>query len=119
VADSTTTIETLKNQIAQFIAERNWQQFHSPKNLSMMIVSEATELMDLFLWCDIKESHEMLEKKREAAEDEIADVAFALLAFCSHYTIDLSSAIERKKAKDALKYPVEKCYGKAVKYTEL
>jgi len=117
--DAITTIEQLKNDVKKFIEERDWQQFHSPKNLSMGIVSEASELLDLFLWCDIQDSYEMLEKKREEVENEIADIAYMLLAFCIRHNIDLSSAIAHKRIEAARKYPVEKCKGKSIKYTEL
>ena len=117
--DAITTIEQLKNDVKKFIEERDWQQFHSPKNLSMGIVSEASELLDLFLWCDIQDSYEMLEKKREEVENEIAEIACMLLAFCIRHNIDLSSAIAHKRIEAARKYPVEKCKGKSIKYTEL
>ncbi len=117
--DSTTTIETLKEKVKKFIEERDWQQFHNPKNLSMALVSEATEVLDLFLWCDNEESYKELEKRRQEVENEIADVATVLLAFCNHHNIDLSKAITAKQVEQAKKYPVEKCKGKWTKYTEL
>jgi dCTP diphosphatase len=117
--DATTTVETLKNDVKKFIEDRDWQQFHSPKNLSMSLVSEATELMDLFLWCESAASYAELEKRRQDAEDEVADVAIVLLAFCVRHNIDLSKAIAHKRIKAALNYPIEKCKGKSVKYTEL
>ena len=119
MADSITTIESLKNDVKKFIEEREWQQFHSPKNLSMAIVSEATELMDLFLWCDSAASYQELEKRRQDVEDEVADVAVLILAFCVRHKIDLSKAIAHKRIEAARKYPVEKCKGKSTKYTEL
>lgn len=119
MSDAVTTIESLKNDVKKFIEEREWQQFHSPKNLSMNLVSEATEVMDLFLWCDNPGSYEELEKRRQDVEDEIADVAIGLLTFCTHYNIDLSKAIAHKRIEAAGKYPVEKCKGKSLKYTEL
>src|SRR5258708_36255623 len=91
--DATTTIETLKNDVKKFIEDREWQQFHSPKNLSMALASEAAEVMDLFLWCESAASYEELETRRQDAEDEIADVAILLLAFCVRHNIDLSKAI--------------------------
>jgi len=119
MADTTTTVESLKNDVKKFVEDREWQQFHSPKNLSMALVSEATELMDLFLWCESAASYEALEKCRQDAEDEIADVAVLLLAFCVRHNIDLSAAIAHKRIEAARKYPVEKCKGKSTKYTAL
>ena len=119
MSDKTTTIESLKNDVKKYIEDRDWQQFHSPKNLSMGIASEAAELMDLFLWCESSASYEQLEQKRQDVEDEIADIACLLLAFCNRHNIDLSSAIANKRVKAAQKYPIEKCKDKSVKYTEL
>lgn len=119
MVDSITTVESLKNDVKKFIEDREWQQFHSPKNLSMAIVSEATELMDLFLWCDSAASYQELEKRRQDVEDEVADIAFAVLSFCIQHNIDLSKAIAHKQIEKERKYPVEKCKGKWTKYTEL
>ncbi len=117
--DLITSIEQLKDKVKAFIEERDWQQFHNPKNLSMALASEAAEVLDLFLWCDNNESYQELEKRREAVEDEIADVAILIFAFCIRHNIDLSTAIINKQKKAAQKYPVEKCKGKSTKYTEL
>jgi dCTP diphosphatase len=119
MADTTTTVETLKNDVKKFVEDREWQQFHSPKNLSMSLVSEATELMDLFLWCESAASYEELEKRRQDAEDEVADIAVLVLAFCVRHNIDLSKAIAHKRIEAARKYPIEKSKGKSTKYTEL
>jgi NTP pyrophosphatase (non-canonical NTP hydrolase) len=117
--DSTTSVEALKNKVKKFIEDREWQQFHSPKNLSMALASEAAEIMDLFLWCDNENSYEELEKQRQNVEYEIADVAILIFAFCIRHNIDLSTAIAHKHIEAAKKYPIEKCKGKATKYTEL
>src|SRR5437899_3713612 len=117
MTDSTTSVETLKNKIKKFTEEREWQQFHSPKNLSMALASEAAEVMDLFLWCDSKESYQELEKRRQDVEYEIADVAILIFAFCIRHNIDLTSAIAKKQIEAAQKYPIEKCKGKSTKYT--
>lgn len=119
MSDATTTIETLKNDVEKFIKDRDWQQFHSPKNLSMSLASEVAELMDFFLWCDNAESYEELEKRRQDVEDEVADIGFALLSFCVRHNIDLSKAIKYKQAERERKYPVEKSKGRWTKYTEL
>jgi dCTP diphosphatase len=119
MSDATTTIESLKNDVKKFTEDREWQQFHSPKNLSMALASEAAEVMDLFLWCESADSYQELENRRQDAEDEIADVAVALLAFCVRHNIDLSKAIAHKRIEHARKYPVEKCKGKSTKYDRL
>lgn len=117
--DTTTTISDLKRTIKKFIEEREWQRYHSPKNLSMQIAAEAAELMELLLWVESKESFEEVTKNKEAIEHEIADIAHGIICFCIQTNIDLSSAIEKKMALNAQKYPIEKAKGKRVKYTHL
>ncbi|HVX01249.1 MAG TPA: nucleotide pyrophosphohydrolase [Candidatus Babeliaceae bacterium] len=116
--DETTTIEALKQSVKNFVEEREWQQFHCPKNLSMLLAVESAELMELFLW-STADSLLQLEKKRVEVEHELADIAFALLNFCDRYDIDLTTALKRKIALNAEKYPIEKSKGKAIKYNEL
>ncbi len=118
MTDSNTTIEQLKRQVKKFVTERNWQQFHTPKSLAMAIAVEAAELMEHFLWCE-NQAKEVFANKREQIEDEVADIAILLINFCQANDVDLSRAIECKIKKIDKKYPVEKCYGKADKYTDL
>lgn len=117
--DNKTTIGTLKTQLKKFVDERDWNQFHSPKNMSMGVAIEAAELMELFQWCDAQHSFEVFEKKRQEIEHEIADIAIYALMFCAENNIDLTAAIERKMKLNAEKYPIEKSKGKSTKYTEL
>lgn len=117
--DNITTINDLKEVVQKFVEDREWQQFHTPKNLSMNIAAEAAELMELFLWVDSTDAAATLEKNRTAVEDEVADIGCALLNFCLRNNIDLACAIEKKLFKNCSKYPVEKSKGKAVKYTML
>ena len=118
MADATTTIEALKNSVKKFTEDREWQQFHTPKNLSMAIASEAAEIMDLFLWCESAASYDELEKRRQEVENEIADVTILILAFCVRHNIDLSKAVAYKQIEQAGKYPIEKCKGKSLKYNQ-
>lgn len=117
--DDSTTIKSLKDVIQQFMEEREWGQFHSPKNMSMKIAIEAAELMELFVWVDPKECSQVLEKKREAVEHEVADIAVTLLTFCTRTNIDLSEAIKNKMILNGKRYPVEKAKGNSSKYNEL
>jgi len=112
--DSTTTIGALRKAIAQFIRERDWEQFHSPKNLSMAVSIEAAELMELFQWMEVDEARRKsrLPRLRKKIEEEIADIAIYTLSLCHTLGLDLSSCIEKKIAKNRKKYPVEKCRGK-------
>jgi dCTP diphosphatase len=114
MADSQTTILELRNAMSQFVAERDWQPFHSPKNLSMGAAVEAAELMEHFLWVDNEASRQVIRDPRKISEiaDEMADVACYLLALSNTLNIDLSEAILGKLVKNAVKYPVEKYRGR-------
>ena len=98
----------------RFVAERNWEPFHSPKNLSMGVAVEAAELMEHFLWVDNDASRQVMHDsaKMEQIADEIADVGCYLLAMSNTLGVDLSEAIVAKLAKNAVKYPADKYRGK-------
>jgi len=119
--DKTATVAELRERVMAFAREREWEQFHSPKNLSMALAAEAGELMEHFLWTDAAGSAATAAeaRKRPEIEDEIADVVIYALEFANVCRIDLAAAIEAKLAKNAQKYPVEKARGNARKYTEL
>jgi dCTP diphosphatase len=112
--DQSTTLAVLKDAMCQFVAERDWEQFHSPKNLSMGAAVEAAELMEHFLWVDNEMSRRVVNDaaKLAAIGDEMADVACYLLALSNTLGIDLSEAILGKLAKNAVKYPAEKYRGR-------
>jgi dCTP diphosphatase len=112
--DSTTTVAALRDAMRRFVAERNWEPFHSPKNLSMGAAVEAAELMEHFLWIDNEASREVIHDAQRLGEiaDEIADVACYLLALSNTLGIDLSESILAKLAKNASKYPAEKYRGR-------
>lgn len=113
MSDKNTIIEELKSLIESFVDERDWKQFHSPKNLSMSISIEAAELMELFQWLSLEEAKEVMTagELRENAIDEIADVMIYALAFCQRNNIDVSDAIKKKMVKNVKKYPAEKFKG--------
>jgi dCTP diphosphatase len=112
--DSTTTVAHLREAMARFVEERDWQQFHSPKNLVMALSVEAAELMEHFMWIDNAASQKVAHdaKVREQVSDELADVAGVLFALCNALDLDLSDAVARKMAKNVVKYPVEKSRGR-------
>ena len=112
--DATTTLADLKETQRRFVAEREWEQFHSPKNLVMALAAEAAELLELFLWLDDDASRKSVQDpaKRNAVADELADVAGCLLALCNEIGIDLSDAVADKMARNAVKYPAEQYRGK-------
>ena len=100
--------------VARFVAERDWQQFHDPKNLSASIAIEAAELMEHFQWLRSDELDEIANETAAVAEirEEVADIFAYLLSFASRMNIDLSSALADKMAKNALKYPADQFRGK-------
>lgn len=109
----------LLKQLIEFRRERDWEQFHNPKDIAISLSIEAAELLEWFQWRDKAEIQQMLETdKREALEDEMADVAVYLSYLCYDLNIDLEQAIKRKMDKNAAKYPVEKVKGRADKYNE-
>ena len=109
----------LQKRVREFIQERDWLKFHSPKNISMSIAIEAAELMEHFQWLNADESKELLrdKTKRGEIEDELADIAIYILDFCEHFGVDLEKSILNKLDKTAKKYPVHLVKGKAHKYT--
>jgi len=119
MADNTTTIQDLKDIVAQFTNERDWAQYHAPKNLSMDIAVEAAELMEKFLWVDLDGSWDELKKNRGEIENELVDVLHGICAFANACNVDLSSALEKKMDQNRKKYPVDKVKGKWTKYTKL
>jgi dCTP diphosphatase len=121
LCDASATIEALRQQILAFVREREWEVYHSPKNLSMALAAEAAELMELFQWLDGPQSVALCRDpaKREAVAEEIADVVIYALEFAHVAGIDVAAAIGAKMAKNAAKYPVAKARGNARKYTEL
>ncbi len=114
LSDASTTIARLKQEMAKFVHERDWGQFHSPKNLSMSIAIEAAELMELFQWVTVEESRLVgREPERyEAICQELADVAAYVLSLANALGIDLSEAIGRKMKLNRAKYPREKYWGR-------
>jgi dCTP diphosphatase len=115
--DEATTLAELKAAVAEFARERDWEQFHAPKNLSMALAAEAAELMEHFLWMGAEASR----AKGTDAEvaEELADIVIYALEFANVTGLDLACAIREKMAANARKYPVEKARGIAAKYTEL
>lgn len=112
--DTTTTIADLREVVWQFVAEREWGVFHSPKNLAMSLAIEAAELMEHFQWLDVAESRHAADAPatRQAIAEEMADVASYLLALCNVLQLDLSDAVQAKMAKNAQKYPVAQFKGR-------
>ena len=121
LTDPTTTIADLKSRVLAFARERDWEQFHAPKNLSMALAAEAGELMEHFLWATPEESRQIAldPVKRAKIAEELADVVIYALEFANATGLDVAAAIEAKMAANAKKYPVEKARGRSEKYTDL
>lgn len=100
-------IETLQKLVEQFVAERDWEQFHSPKNTAINLSVEASELLEIFIWVKEQESLQHTQLHRQAVEDEVGDVLIALLAFCAATDIDLGKAMVQKLEKTKKKYPAD------------
>ncbi len=113
--DEPCTVESLKQTVAAFANDRDWEQFHSLKNLSMSISIEAAELMECFQWVEGPDSNAVSQAGpgRIPIEEELADVVIYALQFANQSGIDLSDAIRRKVAINASKYPIEKSKGKS------
>ncbi len=116
---SSDRLERLRAQVAQFAAERDWDQFHNPKNLAMALAGEAGELVEHFQWLTFEQAQNLSAQAREEVALEAADVLLFLLRLCDKLGIDLASAAERKLAINAKKYPVAKSRGRAAKYDKL
>lgn len=113
------TLNDLKDQILKFAAERDWDQFHSPKNLAMSVASEAGELLEVFQWLTEEQSKHLTPEQKQAASDEIADVLICLTNLAARLGIDPLDAAQSKIKKNSAKYPVEKSRGRAEKYDKL
>ena len=112
--DQTTTVAELAKLIADFVDERDWNQFHSPKNISMSMAIEAAELMEHFQWVSMEESREATEdiEQLTAIGEELADVMCYALALANQLGIDVSDTIDRKMRKNRIKYPVQDFQGR-------
>jgi NTP pyrophosphatase (non-canonical NTP hydrolase) len=109
----------LMKELLKFRNDRDWEQFHKPKEVAMAAAIEASELMQEFLWKSEKEVEEFIKTDKEKIADEIADIAAYIFLLAHDLDIDLFQAMLNKMKKNAQKYPIEKCKGKADKYNQL
>ncbi len=114
---SSDRLQILRERLQCFVAERDWNQFHSPKNLAMAMIVEAAELVEHFQWLTEAQSSELPAEKRVQVEQEIADTFIYLLRLADVLGFDLIDAAHRKMDINTLKYPVEKVKGRNDKYT--
>ena len=113
------SVDALRDALREFAAARDWNQFHSPKNLAMALSAEAGELLEVFQWLTEAQSRRLVPEAQAAASEEIADVLLYLIRLADELGIDILDAARRKLAKNAQKYPVDKARGNARKYTDL
>jgi len=111
----------LSAKIEKFMVDRDWDQFHNLKNLSMALSVEVAELVELFQWVNEAQVDSVIQdsKKKSMVEDELADIAIYLIRFLQKSDIDLEAAIARKMKKNSEKYPIELSKGNSKKYSEL
>src|SRR5436189_6327505 len=112
-------IKDVVQLIKKFRDERDWRQFHNPKNLACSIVIEAAELLQHFQWEKAEEGERQSKDKREQIAEEIGDIAIYLLELADNLDIDLIKAIEDKLRLNSQRYPIAKAEGKATKYNQL
>lgn len=112
-------IKTLTKNIIEFREQRNWKQFHTIKDLCLGIGIEVSELQALFLWKSIKEIEVLKIQKKEAIEDELADIFIFIIYLCKEFEVDINKAVINKLAKNNLKYPIDKSYNSNKKHNEL
>lgn len=107
MTDKLTNIQQLKDKVAKFVHERNWNQFHSPKNLAMSIAIEASELMEIFQWLSTEEAWDINNSSESThLKEELSDVIIYCLSLANQLDIDVTTAIEDKIRKNGIKYPL-------------
>lgn len=111
-------LESIKTRLRNFAKDRDWDQFHSPKNLSMALSAEVAEVVEHFQWLTEEQSKSLSEDKLEEVETELADTLIYLIRLADKLNIDLLPAANRKIEINEGKYPVSKAKGKATKYTD-
>ncbi len=114
MTDQTTTVDELRSRVAEFVAARQWEPFHTPKNLSMSLAIEAAELMEHFQWISGEAADQVLQQPEnlQAIGEELADVICYALALANRLQIDVSTTLAAKMQKNASKYPVEEYLGR-------
>jgi NTP pyrophosphatase (non-canonical NTP hydrolase) len=114
MSDQSTTVADLRTLVADFVSRRDWNQFHSPKNLSMSLAIEAAELMEHFQWLTIDQSRAIAGQPDKLAEvaDELADILCYALALANELQIDVAGAVFGKMRKNEIKYPADEFHGR-------
>jgi NTP pyrophosphatase (non-canonical NTP hydrolase) len=111
-------IKAIQQELQQFADERDWNQFHSPKNLAMALSVEVSELLEHFQWLTQQQSAELDAKTQATVATEIADIQIYLLRLADKLGVDIESAVQAKMQDNRRKYPADQVRGSAAKYTE-
>jgi dCTP diphosphatase len=119
MSETTDRFESLRDALRAFAAERDWDQFHSPKNLAVALSVEAGELLQNFQWVSDDQSEALSRDVVARVRDEMADVLLYLVRLADKLNVDLTEAAQRKMELNALRYPADKARGRSTKYTEL
>jgi dCTP diphosphatase len=112
-------LTVLKDELRRFALEREWEQFHSPKNLAAALAVEAAELLEPFQWLTEEQSRNLTDDQHSAVRKELADVFLYLVRLADQLDVDLLDAARDKMVENAAKYPVDKARGSSRKYTDL
>ena len=112
-------LDSVIKEIIKFRDDRDWLQFHDPKNLSQAISIEAAELQEIFLWKSTVDSKSLPPDDVMRVKNEVADIFIFMIYLCNHFGINLLEAVKNKLQTNRLKYPVEKSRGSSKKYNEL
>lgn len=112
-------LEEIKLKLREFAKERDWDQFHSPKNFSMALIVECAELVEHFQWLTDEQSKRLPDDSLDEVSLEMADIMIYLIRLADKLDVDLIDSVKRKMALNAIKYPVEKSKGLATKYNKL
>jgi len=112
-------LKKLAENVVAFRDERDWKQFHNPKDLALSLVLESTELLEIFQWKDAAATQLIASTQKAALSDELADVLYYVLLMAHDLEIDLPQALIAKLGKNAKKYPTDKAKGSNKKYSEL
>ena len=112
-------IAELTKKIVEFRDKRDWKQFHNPKDLSIDLAIEASELLEIFLWKKEEELEKVVNEKRDKIEEELADIFIVALLLAYELNLDVKTIVEKKLKVNEIKYPAEKFRGVAKKYNEI
>lgn len=112
-------IKDLTDKIVQFRDDRDWKQFHNPKDLAVSLLLEAAEVLEHFQWKSTEEMESHIKNNKEDVADELADTLYWILLMSNDLDVDIKEALERKLKKNEVKYPIDKSKGNHLKYNQL